>query len=170
MCVAAASALGSMLGDPSTQDLNCRCGRAGPADRVHPMGKPTVDSLRSIPLFAQLEDPALDRVADLATEFSVPAGHVLIESGHPGLGVFIVEEGTVAVELGDQKTIELGPGESFGELSVLTDHARTARVQAVGDVTCLAIRRDDFASLLEEEPRIALVLLRVLAERLAGAT
>lgn len=133
------------------------------------MGKPTIDRLRTIPLFTQLEDPALDRTAELATEFTVKAGHVLIESGHPGLGVFIVEEGTVTVELGDQKTIELGPGESFGELSVLTDHARTARVHAITDVTCLAIRRDDFTKLLESEPRIALVLLRVLAERLAGA-
>lgn len=133
------------------------------------MGKPSVDRLRTIPLFAQLEDPALDRVADLANEFSVPAGHVLIESGHPGLGVFIVEEGTVAVELGDQKTVELGAGDAFGELSVLTDQARTARVHAITEVECLAIRRDDFAELLESEPRIALVLLRVLAERLAEA-
>lgn len=132
------------------------------------MGKPTIDRLRAIPLFAQLEEQALNRVASLATEFTVNAGHVLIESGHPGLGVFIVEEGRVEVDLADRNTVELGPGESFGELSVLTDHARTARVHALTEVTCLAIRRDDFDRLLEEEPGIAVALLRVLAERLAG--
>ncbi|HET9250443.1 MAG TPA: cyclic nucleotide-binding domain-containing protein, partial [Actinomycetota bacterium] len=59
-----------------------------------------------------------------------------------------------------------GPGEFFGELALLTDHPRNARVRAKTPVKCLAISRSDFQKLLEEEPEIAVAMLPTLAQRI----
>jgi CRP-like cAMP-binding protein len=128
-----------------------------------------LDKLRSIPLFAELSDGALDRILECAADFDAAPGHVLVESSQPGAGLFVIEDGTVEVEL-PHRSVELGPGEFFGELALL-DQAAThvARVQAVTQVRCLAIRRDDFDRLLEAEPRFAISMLKGLARRLAAA-
>jgi CRP-like cAMP-binding protein len=131
------------------------------------MPAPSIDRLRDIPLFAGLDESALGLVADLTTEFTVPTGHVIVERGYPGLGMFILESGRVAVELRDGRRAELGPGDFFGELSLLTDRERTARVHALTEVICLALSREDFGRLIEAEPQIAAVMLPVVAGRLA---
>jgi CRP/FNR family cyclic AMP-dependent transcriptional regulator len=124
-----------------------------------------LDQLRDIPFFGGLGDDELAHVAGIATELSYPRGMVLIERGLPGSGMFVILDGTVAVEL-PHRTVELGPGELVGELALLTDQShRTARVRAVGDVRCLAIGRTEFAQLIEDHPRIAVSMLPVLAAR-----
>jgi len=124
-----------------------------------------IEKLRSIPLFADLSDEALERVAELSTEFEEPAGWVLVEVGQPGSGMFVLEEGTVEVQTPDGRAWELGPGEFFGELALLTDQPRQARVRAKTHVRCLAISRSDFSKLLKEEPEIAVAMLPRLAQR-----
>ena len=123
--------------------------------------------LREIPLFAELDDEALERVAAIASEAEFPAHAVLIERGQPGSGMFVILEGTARVELRD-RDVDLGPGEFVGDLSLLVDQLpRAARVFAAEPVRCLAISRADFAGLLESEPRMAVAMLRVVAGRLA---
>lgn len=83
--------------------------------------------------------------------------------------MFVLEEGTVTVELLGGATTSLRPGEFFGELAILASGmTRTARVQAATPVRCLAIARRDFAAILEAEPDIAVAMLPVLARRIAG--
>ncbi len=119
------------------------------------MSGDAIDQLRGIPIFSQLDAQALAEVASIAGRLDVAKGSVLIERGQPGSGMFVILEGTVGVEL-RQRTVELGPGEFIGELSLLTgDPQRSARVRATTDVSCLAIGRGEFASLLEQHPRIA---------------
>jgi CRP/FNR family cyclic AMP-dependent transcriptional regulator len=62
----------------------------------------------------------------------------------------------------------LGPGEFVGELSVLADTPRTARVCVEDDMRGLAIRRNDLTALLQQEPSIGLAMLRSIARRFAG--
>jgi CRP-like cAMP-binding protein len=124
-----------------------------------------IDMLRQIPLFAGLHDHALRRIGELSTEFEEPAGWVLIEVGQPGSGMFVLEEGTVEVQTPDGRAWELGPGEFFGELALLTDQPRNARIRAKSPVRCLAISRMDFQKLLAEEPEIAVAMLPKLAQR-----
>ena len=124
-----------------------------------------VETLRSIPLFSELSDQALARVGELSNEFEAPAGWVLVEVGQPGSGMFVLEEGTVEVQAPNGESWEYGPGEFFGELALLTDHPRNARVHAKTPVKCLAISRGDFLKLLEEEPEIAVAMLPKLAQR-----
>ncbi len=125
------------------------------------------DKVRQIPLFAGLDEETLARVAGLFSEVEAPADQVIVERGHAGSGMFLLEEGTVSVEL-PGGSVELGPGEFFGELSILADDVpRTARVRTTTPIRALVVGRPDFARLLEEQPRIAVAMLRVLAHRLA---
>lgn len=124
--------------------------------------------LREVPLFARLDDEALALVASVAQEVEAPAGRVLVEPKQPGAGMFVIQEGEARAELRGGTARDLAGGDCFGELALLVRNGgRTARVFAVTDVKCLAIGRDDFHYLLEQEPRIAVSLLEVLAERLA---
>ena len=123
--------------------------------------------LRALPLFADLDDDALRRVSELAVELDIPAGQVLVHAGDPGSGLFVILAGTAVVEARGEPLIEVGPGEFVGELALLVPEAtRSARVRANTDVRCLAIFAEDFRNLLADEPRIALAMLPVLAERL----
>jgi CRP-like cAMP-binding protein len=113
------------------------------------------DRLGELPLFADLDDAQLDRLAAATTEFEAPAGQALIERGRPGSGMFVLEEGQAVVEA-PEGTREIGPGDVFGERSLLgEDIERTARVRARTDVRCLAIARPEIERLLAEDPRLA---------------
>jgi CRP-like cAMP-binding protein len=126
----------------------------------------TNEQLRNAPLFAELSDESLERIKGCVTEFDAPEGAVLVQPGSEGLGLYILCEGTVAVETRGAGTIELGPGECVGELALLTPTPRSARVSAQTPVHGLAVDRADFRQMLEAEPQIAISLLGVLARRL----
>jgi CRP-like cAMP-binding protein len=125
-----------------------------------------IEALKSISLFEGFSDASLQRVIDVAGELDAGPGQVLVHPRAEGSGMFVVEEGTVVVERSG-KMIELGPGEFFGELALLTSTTRTARVRAKTPARLLAISRSEFRQLLESEPRMAICMLEVLAKRLA---
>ena len=113
------------------------------------------DRLGALPLFADLDDAQLDRLAAATSEFDAPAGQALIERGKPGAGIFVLEQGQAIVEAPEGRR-EIGPGDVFGERSLLGDDIeRTARVRAQTDVRCLAIARPEIERLLAEDPRLA---------------
>jgi voltage-gated potassium channel len=125
------------------------------------------DDLRTIPLFAELEREALEQLAAAATDVDVPAGAPLTQPGAPGSGMFFVCDGTVEVEA-RESTRELGAGDFFGELALLTEGGtRTARVRAKTDVRCIAFDRAGFENLVREHPDIAATLLETALTRLA---
>lgn len=128
-----------------------------------------LSTLQDAPLFAGLSDAGLERVAACAAELDAEEGQVLALPDDPGSGMYVIQEGTVAVEL-RSGALELGPGGFFGELALLVeDGARVARVRATSPVRCISIPREDFLALVETEPRFALAMLRELARRLAEA-
>ena len=101
------------------------------------------DALRRLPLFAGLAEESLGRLAEIASEVQVPAGQTLIRPYDVGLGMFVIEEGSVVVEMRGGREVELGAGEFFGELALLVPEAtRVARVRAVNDARLVAISRD----------------------------
>ena len=111
--------------------------------------------LSALPLFADLSEEQLDRLASCTSEFDAPAGQALIERGRPGSGLFVLEEGHAVVEAPEGHR-DLGPGDVFGERALLGDDvARTARVRAQTDVRCLAIARTELEQVLAESPSVA---------------
>ncbi len=127
------------------------------------------ERLRTVPLFASLDDEALERLAETVQEAEFPAGHVLIEPNMKGSGMFVIEEGRVEIETRGRR-LERGPGEFVGEMALLTPRGmRTARVRAKTPLRCLVVTRADFVAALEADAKLALALLEALAERLEEA-
>jgi CRP-like cAMP-binding protein len=126
------------------------------------------ETLGSLPMFNGLDDVGLWHVSELTTPVDLPSGHVLVQPGQEGAGLFVIVEGTVRVELPGGTTVECGPGEFIGELSLLVEGlVHTGRVRTATPVRCLAISRDDFSKVLDTYPQIAVSMLKVLARRLA---
>ncbi len=130
-----------------------------------------VEALRAVSLFTALDEPSLEAIARTAGEVEAPAGQVLIEPRMKGSGMFLLLDGVAVVDMRGRRPVELGSGECFGELALLTpDGVRTARVRAKTAVRCLAIGRNDFQEVLLAHPKVALALLEVVATRAAAAT
>jgi CRP-like cAMP-binding protein len=128
-----------------------------------------IEEVRRLPPFAELGTEGLERVAGCAGELRANAGQVLALPDDPGSGMYVICDGTVAVEL-RSGSLELGPGDFFGELALLVeDGTRIARVRATSSVRCVSIPREDFLALIETEPAFAAHLLRELARRLVEA-
>lgn len=127
-----------------------------------------IDRLREISIFSELGDSALENIAKVANEFEATAGQVIIQPNTAGAGLFVIQDGTVTIETG-HAVLERGTGEFVGELSLLTDRARSARVRAKTVVKGLAISRFEFQKILESEPKLALKILEVVATRLADS-
>ncbi|HEX5241125.1 MAG TPA: cyclic nucleotide-binding domain-containing protein, partial [Candidatus Limnocylindrales bacterium] len=90
--------------------------------------------------------------------------------GEIGTGFFVVIDGRVRVVRDGSLIATLGPGEFFGELSVLDRQPRNAMVAAEVATTCLALASWDFEAVLLEQPRLTLAILRGVAVRLRTAT
>jgi CRP-like cAMP-binding protein len=111
------------------------------------------DRLRALLLFSDLDDAQLDVLAGCAREINVTAGQPLIQRGDPGSGIFVLEEGRALVEA-PEGTRELGPGDIFGERSMLNDTERTARVLAQTNVRCIAIPRPELEQVIAANPQL----------------
>ena len=129
----------------------------------------TPAELRAIPLFEGASDAGLHRIATAAGEMTCEAGQILALEGDPGSGMFVILDGTVSVEWRGG-SVELGPGDFFGELTLLAPGGtRVARVRASSHVTCVAIAREDALAVVESEPTVALAMLKEIARRFASA-
>jgi len=130
--------------------------------------------LRTVPLFTKLDDAELQRFAELTREKSYPKGSVILFEDDPGDSLFIVRDGRVKVVLVGEDGREvilgvLGPGEHFGELSLIDEQPRSAHVIAMEDATMLVLRREDFRARVERSPAVAWALLQGLSRRLRRA-
>jgi CRP/FNR family cyclic AMP-dependent transcriptional regulator len=126
--------------------------------------------LRGVELFSGVTERALGTIADAAVDVSYDAGQYIVRQGQVGTGFYVIASGRVTVVRGGKVLNRLGPGEFFGELSVLDQAPRAAHVVAEEPTTCLALASWDFTRLLERNPKIALAILRTVAGRLRAAT
>lgn len=133
-----------------------------------------VELLRSVPLFADLEEGELERFSQVAVPRSFPAGTRVFHEGDSSDACYIVREGSFRVtrEHSDGRAITLatlGPGEIFGELAMLDGDTRSASAESITDGTLLALPANDVRSLLARNPEIALKLVAGLVRRLRAA-
>jgi CRP/FNR family cyclic AMP-dependent transcriptional regulator len=122
------------------------------------------------PLFRGLVPDDLAAVATAAIEVDFPAERAIARQGEIGTGFFIVVSGRVRVVRDGTVVAHLGPGEFFGELSILDGGPRVAQVVTDEPTVCLAIPSWDFERVLREEPGVALAVLKVVAARLREVT
>ena len=122
------------------------------------------------PLFRGLVPDDLAAVAAAAIEVDFPAERAIARQGEIGTGFFIVVSGRVRVVRDGVAVAHLGPGEFFGELSILDGGPRVAQVVTDEPTVCLAIASWDFERVLREEPGVALAVLKVVAARLREVT
>jgi CRP/FNR family transcriptional regulator, cyclic AMP receptor protein len=126
--------------------------------------------LDHVDLFTELGGVPLSAIADRAVEVEFASGRPIARQGEIGTGFFLIVSGAARVTRDGQPVATLEPGDFFGELSLLDRQPRVATVTAEGPTVCLAIASWDFEKLLEEQPRLAIGLLRVVARRLRDVT
>ena len=126
--------------------------------------------LAGCPLFRGVGPKELAALAETATEVDFPARHVIVRQGDVGTGFFVIVEGRTRVIRDAETLATLGPGDFFGELSVLDGQPRTAQVIAEEPTRCLALASWDFERILTEQPALSLAILRGLAMRLRSVT
>ncbi len=132
--------------------------------------KAKIDLLRKASILSGISDRALATIASQAEVIDFPSGRYIVRQGQVGTGFYIVATGQVSVIQGGKTLARLGPGEFFGELSVLDQKPRTAHVIADETTTCLALASWNFTRILERHPKIMLSILREVARRLKAAT
>ena len=130
------------------------------------MARPSVETLRRVPLFAGLESRDLERIADSFKERRYSAGDTIAGEGLGGAGFFVIADGTAKVTVQDQERGTLGPGDYFGEIALIDEGARTATVTADSDMTCYAMTFWEFRPIVETDSRLAWKLVQALAHKL----
>ncbi len=121
-------------------------------------------------LFAGISAADLQAAAERAIEVEFPAHRVIARQGEIGTGFFVIAEGAVRVVRDGEELARLGPGEFFGELSVLDGLPRVAQVVAIEPTRCLALATWDFEQVVTQNPTLALGIIRGLASRLRSVT
>ena len=100
--------------------------------------------LRSLAIFRALPVPALEGIAQSASDICVPAGEVIVHQGDPGDRYFAIADGTVEVLRDQVRENTLGRGEGFGEIALIHEVPRTATIRALVETRLTAIERDPF--------------------------
>jgi CRP/FNR family transcriptional regulator, cyclic AMP receptor protein len=125
-----------------------------------------VELLKRTPLFSGCSKAELGALATMADELDLREGTVLTREGKPGREFFVLIEGTVAVTRDGKTIAELGAGDWFGEISLLTQTPRTATVTATSPLRVLVVTDRAFRRVVEAMPSIALKVLEKVGERL----
>ena len=120
-------------------------------------------------LFKGLPESELKSVVRQLKIVSHAAGHEIVVRGEDGVGFMVITEGTVTVSTVQGRTRTLGPGDSFGEMSLLDHEGRSASIKADTDVTLATIPEWNFKPFLKEHPEVAYRLLQLLSHRIREA-
>ena len=132
--------------------------------------KEVVTRLSQVPMFNGCSQRDLQTIARVVKDIDHSAGTVIAREGEPGIGLFVIADGTAEVTIGGAKKASLGPGEFFGEIALLDGGPRTATVTATSDVKLLGLTEWVFRGLMQEHPTIAVKTLQAMAGRLRNAT
>jgi CRP/FNR family transcriptional regulator, cyclic AMP receptor protein len=124
------------------------------------------ESLRRVPLFAGLDRKELELLAKLAKEQRYEPGATIVKTGASGHGLYIIKEGNVSVVRDGQKVASMGPGQFFGEISVLDGGPRTADVKADTETVCLTLISWEIKPLLMDNAAISYKMLLEMVKRL----
>jgi CRP/FNR family transcriptional regulator, cyclic AMP receptor protein len=127
--------------------------------------------LKMNPMFADLGSDELTRISSLCHTQHLGVGELLFQKGDAGDALFGVRRGQIRIETGasDGSRLTLnfmGSGDLFGEVAVLDGQSRTADATAGEPTELFVLRREDFLSHLEREPKVAIKIIMLLCQRI----
>ncbi len=127
--------------------------------------------LRRIRIFEGLSITELAAVASVTEEIVFQPGETVIKEGEPGETMYLILEGEVSVNKGQEqgREIELdriSSGDYFGEMALFEDIPRSATIRTQKETRLLMLHKREFAEIVREYPQIALHICRVLGARL----
>lgn len=133
------------------------------------MSQPSIETLQRVPLFADLDKRDLTQIASSFKAREYAAGDTLATEGEGGVGFFLIESGEATVSVRGQEIARLKAGDSFGEVALIDDGARTATVTADTGMVCYGMSFWEFRPIVESSSQIAWKLLQALAKKLRAA-
>jgi NTE family protein len=121
-------------------------------------------ALRSVPIFAEIDDDQLDLLTSTVDRQHVPANEWLFHLGDPSDSIYVIASGRfAAVGLDGQVLREMASGDSIGDLGVITGAARSAGVRALRDGVVWRIAADTFSEVLAKAPQLQSAMFRAMA-------
>jgi CRP/FNR family transcriptional regulator, cyclic AMP receptor protein len=118
-------------------------------------------------LFQGLSKRQLREIAKVSAARRVAADQELVKEGAAGTVCFLILDGAAKVVRGGRTVKQLGPGDFFGEMSLLTRAPRTASVIARTPMECITLSAAGLKKVLLDNPQITLSMLSTLADRIA---
>ena len=128
-----------------------------------------VEALSGTDLFAGVGPKAVSAIAAQARVVSHAEGKDITEEGGGAAGFHLIRSGTVSVTVGGNTRPDLGPGDYFGEISMIDGKPRSATVHATSPVTTISLASWAFHPILDDHPDVTKELLKVMCARLRAA-
>ncbi|HEV8427668.1 MAG TPA: DUF1003 domain-containing protein [Pyrinomonadaceae bacterium] len=136
-----------------------------------PATQMTLEALRSVPLFASLDDEAATELRSLLSDRKVPQNTRLFRQGDKGDAMYLIQSGRVRISIRDDDDeeltlAELAQGDFFGEMSIIDGRQRSADAKVIEDAQLAILSRAAFLSFVRSNPDVALEMLSALTDRL----
>lgn len=130
--------------------------------------------LRRVPLFSSLSEAQLDQLAAGSVRKNYPRGRTIVSEGEPSQSLYILLSGRAKVQRSDAEGKEvilavIGPGEFFGEMSLIDDAPRSASVITIESCDFMAINKESFKAMLIQSPELGAQIMKGLVRRLREA-
>jgi uncharacterized membrane protein len=137
----------------------------------NPANQMTLEALRTVPLFASLDDDAARDLRNLLSEKTVAQNTRLFRQGDTGDAMYLIESGRVLISIRDDEEqevtlAELAQGDFFGEMSIIDGRQRSADAKVIEDSRLAVLSREAFLTFVRKKPDVALEMLSALSERL----
>jgi CRP/FNR family transcriptional regulator, cyclic AMP receptor protein len=126
--------------------------------------KALLERLKGVPMFDDLSDKELKDVLAQTRVVEHDAGREIVEEGRNSVGFHLILDGQATVSHGDRTLRTLGPGDYFGEISVIDGKPRSATVTAVTPLRSLSLLAWKFQPLLDAHPSLTRKILLGLCE------
>ena len=132
-------------------------------------GNTVVDMLEKSSLWSGLDKQDFKAIVKVSKEQSFESGETIVKKGEEGAGFYLILNGLVEIRSNGNILSKLGPGQFFGEMSVVDTQPRSADVVTIEPSRVLFLSAWAFKSLVSERPRIAVKMLQEFVRRLRNA-
>lgn len=125
--------------------------------------------LARVPLFGNCTRQEIEAITAVAQDSTFEPGQIIVTQGTPGQAFYLILSGRVEILRDGASLGGFGPGDFFGEMSLLDAAPRSATIRALEPTSCMMLSSWDFRSVLEKHPSIAIKLLEIFSRRLRVA-